>query len=274
MLRGRVSPGGSRLRWGMTFAVLILVGTACSAQPHSVATRSQTDDRGGPIRALGAAVPALQVPNYDTSGFYPQVAGGGVDWRPVNAALHDQVAADQAAYAADARQSNFVGSDAPPDVGTYRLDFSPPLMFATAAVASTLYPSLKLFPGGNDGSGWMDLTLTVPAALRISLQDIVSTAKLAGFAAAVRAGALATSECLRTANDPAGEQFWAGNAAGFTPTFDHFRHFALTHDGLDVGLEQSQAGPAACSTVRVKLPWSTVRPFLTDRGRALMGSLR
>jgi hypothetical protein len=56
---------------------------------------------------------------------------------------------------------------------------------------------------------------------------------------------------------------------GLAPIERNYENFALTAQGVDIGLGQAQIGAEACGTQRVRLPWETLQPYLTPRGQVL-----
>lgn len=218
-----------------------------------------------PLTVTSVRVPPISLPNYDTSGSYPQVSGGGLDLTSVNAALRDEVLRDQAQYVQLERKYYGTTLDNDPYPGTYKLSFSPTLMSASTSVVSTMYPSLELFPGGNDGQGWMYLTVPVPSGKAVELVDLLTSKSrgLQAIAVYVEEHLLATRDsCARDSH------------GGFDPTVENYRNFALTVRGLDIGLGQGQIGDAACGAIRVTVPWSVAGPQLNATGQRLRNGLR
>lgn len=226
------------------------------------------------LTVTDAAVPDIGLPNYDTSGSYPQVGPPTqshrtpVDLSVVNAALEATVSADQQAYRRN-YDTNYASQDAPTDYrGVYQTDMDASLVVANSDLISTMYPSLELFPGGNDGSGWMTTNVLVPSGQPISLRMLFRTTQK-GLDALSRA-TMAEVARAQTCQPSAGleEQFYR---EGLAPTPENYQHFALTPDSLDVGLEQGQIGIEACSTIRVSIPWQSLRGVLSPTGWRLAG---
>jgi hypothetical protein len=229
-----------------------------------------------PLTVTSAPVPPVGLPNYDTSGVYPQVSGGGVALTTINAALRDEILRDQAHYRQRERKYYGTTLDSGPYPGTYHMGFSPLLMSASTAVVSTMYPSSELFPGGNDGGGWMYLTAPVPSGKPVELVDLFSSpsAGLQAIAGYVERNVVATNECVRTEYNDTTYGGAQTSRAGFAPTVANYRSFAFTLRGLDIGLGQGQVGAEACSTIRVTVPWSLAGPQLNVTGRRLLNGLR
>jgi hypothetical protein len=130
-------------------------------------------------------------------------------------------------------------------------------MSTSTSVVSTMYPSLKLFPGGNDGQGWMYLTAPVPSGKAVELVDLFTSRSrgLKAIAAYVEQHLLVTMDsCARNSH------------GGFDPTVENYRNFALTVGGLDIGLGQGQIGDEACGAIRVTVPWSARRARAAHAG--------
>jgi len=233
-----------------------------------------------PLRVTSVPIPKIGLPNYETSGSYPQVSGGsGVDVTAVNAALRDQVLRDQEEYRQADRRAYGTELDNKPDPGQYQMKFSPTLMSASTVVVSTMYPSLELYPDGNDGEGWMYLTAPVPAGNPVELVDLLSSPAtgLTAIAGYVTQQVVATSPCVaRSYNDTGslGSIMAQASRKGFAPTAENYRHFAFTLQGLDIGLDQGQVGVEGCGAIRTTVPWSIVRPQLNATGLRLVDGLR
>lgn len=233
-----------------------------------------------PLRVTSVPIPKVGLPNYETSGSYPQVSGGnGVDVTAVNAALRDEVLRDQEEYRRADRKAYGTELDNNPGPGHYQMNFTPSLTSASTLVVSTMYPSLELYPGGNDGAGWMYLTAAVPSGSPFELVDLLSSPStgLQVIAGYVTQTVVATHPCVaRSYNDtgPSGSVTAQATRRGFAPTAENYRHFALTPQGLDIGLDQGQVGTESCSTIRVTVPWSLVRPQLNATGLRLVDGLR
>lgn len=218
-----------------------------------------------PLTVTSAPVPPISLPNYQTSGSYPQVSGGGLDLTAVNAALRDEVLRDQAQYVQLDRKSFGTTLDTSPYPGKYGMDFSAPLMSASSTVVSTMYPSLKLFPGGNDGEGWMYLTASVPSGVPVELVDLLNNQSrgLQAIATYVESYLQANSSCAQNIYN-----------GGLAATAQNYHNFALTLGGLDIGLAQGQYGDEACGEIRVTVPWSVAGPQLNATGQSLRSGLR
>lgn len=229
-----------------------------------------------PLSVTKAPVPQIGLPNYETSGSYPQVSGGGgVDLRRVNAVLRDEILRDQEEYKRQYRSIYGTTLDNGPYPGTYGMGFSPSMMLASTAVVSTMYPSSRLYPGGNDGEGWMYLTAPVPSGKPVELVDLLSnhSGGLRAIAGYVERHVVATDACVRLSYNDTTYGMGQFSREGFAPTVANYRSYALTRRGLDIGLGQGQVGAEACSTIRVTVPWSVARPQLNVDGRRLLNGL-
>lgn len=222
-----------------------------------------------------APVPTLAIPNYETSGRYPQV-GGATGLDSVNRALREEIQNDQRNYIKQERKLYGTTLDDPSvnGPGLYDMGFEPSLMVANTTMVSTMYPSQELYPGGNDGSGWMHFTAFVSSGQQaVELDDILADGPtgLRTVASYVKKHVLAANSCV--ADDYYNDFFNDGSgptyAGGFTPTWSNYQDFALTRAGIDIGLQQGQVGVEACGAIRITVPWSAVRPHLSSTGAAL-----
>jgi pimeloyl-ACP methyl ester carboxylesterase len=213
-------------------------------------------------------VPDLGVRRYDTTGTYPQVSGGGLDLSVVNAALKGAVLSDESAYRKAAQ--SFVDGDTGPQEyrGVYDMSSDSSEVLANTGLVSTMYPSLELYPGGNDGGGWITTTVRVPSGTKVALADLFPAGSdyLAVVAAKVRALVNKTYYCIPPGGEPVEQQAFD---EGLSPTEENYAKWALTPDGLDIGLGQAQIGIEACGTHRFEIPWSALQSALSPAGKKL-----
>jgi uncharacterized protein YecT (DUF1311 family) len=214
-----------------------------------------------PLTVVAAPTPRFPVPGYDTSGTYPQVRGGGLNPRAVNAALHTAVLADQRAYAPYARKEK-------PRVqyrqhGVYRTAINRSLVSASTVVVSALLPATReVFPGQNGGDDWLGMTVRVPSGARVRITDLF---------AKVDQGlrVLATewkARIRRTDGAPCPRVY----QEQYTPTVEHYRNFALTPGGIAVGVGEV----AACYRLVATVPYRVMRPYLSKLGSTLIAGVR
>jgi hypothetical protein len=226
-----------------------------------------------PLAVIEVATPRFAVPRYDTTGVIPQVQGGHVDLRAVNAALRQAILADQRAYAPSARRSLKPSN---PYRGIYHTEVNRRLLSASTRIVSALIPDVELYPGGNDGAGWISTTVRVPSGSQITLHSLFSDPRLGmrELAAAVKRRMLATIKCVREAvlyPDPAIARSFA---RGFEPTASNYRYFALTARGLAVGFPLGQVSAPPCSRVEATVPYALLRPYFSNLGKELIGEVR
>jgi hypothetical protein len=127
------------------FAIALI----CISADWGAAARSDVQPSGAAgmtvsaLTVVDASTPRFPVPRYDTSGTYPQVRGGGLDLRKVNAALREAVLADQREYAPDARKAARIPNRYR---GVYRTSIDRRLLSASTVVVSALMPATELYP--------------------------------------------------------------------------------------------------------------------------------
>ena len=223
----------------------------------------QRPDRSAavPVRVILAPTPRLRVPRYDTSGSIPQVSQGGTDLRRVNAALRDVVLRDQRAYAPSARGSP---KNLPRGCrGVYRLDVDRSLLSASSTVVSALLPATKLYPCGNEGQGWISMTIRVPSGRRVTLAQLFRDPEGGGLSAlGVRwFRVIARDWRLRCV---------VGDLPDYEPTLRNYRYFALTPRGLALAFWQEPA----CSRIEGIVPYRPLRPYLSRLGKQLIAGVR
>jgi hypothetical protein len=220
----------------------------------------------------------VRLPNYRTSGTYPQVSGGKVRLEAVNAALRDAVLRAQRRYAAFVRREYMPSM---PELfgpgyrysGTYRTSPRLSLISASTVVVSALIPVLEVLPGGTGGATWLSVTVRVPSGAPVGIRGLFSQPArgLRALAAAVRRKVLATNSCIRASNRGPGR---AINARGFAPTPRNYRYFSLTAKGFAVGFPIDQVGGSSCGRVQTTVPYAVVRPYLSALGRRLVAGVR
>jgi hypothetical protein len=237
---------------------LLAMGVACGGGSHRDAGRSGTV---AALTVVEARTRPLQVPQFDTSGTYPQVTGASIDLRAVNAALRAAELADQRAYAQYARKekSHVVYRER----GVYRTAVDRRYVSASTAVVSALLPlTRELFPGQHEGDGWLAVTVRVPSGRPVMISDLFTNPGrgLRALAAAWKAKIRRTPgrPCLR---------IYPGQ---YRPTVANYRAFALTPSGIAVGSWEI----AACYRLVATVPYRRLRPYLSEFGAALIARVR
>jgi hypothetical protein len=236
-------------------------------------------NRVTPLRVVESPTPPLRVPNYRTSGTYPQVASNRVELKPVNRALRNAVLRAQREYGELVRRT--WGSSMPelfqPNYrysGEYRTLRPLKLISASTVVVSVLVPIRRRAPGGTGGATWLSITVQVPSGAPVGIRDLFAEPSrgLQALATAVRKKVLSTNSCIQASfTDPVGAEL---NARGFAPTPRNYRYFALAPTGLAVGFPQDQVGGSSCSRVEATVPYAVVRRHLSPLGRKLVAGVR
>jgi hypothetical protein len=140
-------------------------------------------------------------------------------------------------------------------------------------VVSALIPVTSIFPGGNDGEGWVSATLLVPSAKSVSLSSLFASPRhgLVVLAMAARTHLLANDSCLRP---EILHPIVGGEWGGLAPIASNYKNFALTPAGLTVGFGQGLLGAEACGAPAVTVSWPKIRPLLSAKGHRLISQLR
>jgi hypothetical protein len=216
-----------------------------------------------PLTVSKTPTPRLRVPRYDTSGSIPQVTGGRTDLRRANAALREAVLRDQRAYAPRARGYARI---APRGCrGVYRVVVDPTLLSASTTVVSALLPATKLYPCGNQGQGWVSITVRVPSGRRVTLGQLFRDPEGEGL----RELGVAWFRVL------ARQHRWKLECVvlhlpHYEPTLQNYRYFALTPRGLALAFWQEPA----CSRIEAIVPYAALRPYLSRLGKELIAGVR
>jgi hypothetical protein len=213
------------------------------------------------LRVVEARTPPLRVPRYRTSGTYPQVRGGRLDLRAVNAALRGAVVADQRSYAPYARREK--PQTAYRELGAYRTAVDRRYVSASTVVVSALMPlTREVFPGQHNGDGWLAVTVRVPSGKRVMIGDLFARRDraLRALAAAWKARIRRTDglPCLRDYPE------------AYTPTARNYGAFALMPTGIAVGSPEIEA----CYRLVATVPYRLLRPFLSPLGKVLVAGVR
>jgi hypothetical protein len=232
-----------------------------------------------PLVVHQARTPRFQVRHYITQGTYPRVAGGGgLDLRAVNAALRDAVVSDQRAYAVLARGAvrGIPQHQNGPD-GLYQTGVGHWFISASSVVVSGLLPDLELFPGGNDGSGWIPFTVLVPSGKRVTQLQLIAHGRhgVRAFTSAVlRYGKLHGE---RHTCSGVGYRLAAREDGEFLALFARDRLgqsvIALVPGGVIVGTP-NYVIPPACGRIELTVPYRVMWPYLSSLARKLIAGVR
>jgi hypothetical protein len=227
-------------------------GGAASAGPRDAHAVS-------PLAIVQVPTPPLLAPGFVTRGRYPQLAGGSVDLRAVNAAVRAAVLADQRAYLAGTRPVRaYLNRRRPPAGGwrgVYRTDLDLRLASASTVVVSALLRRrAALFRYRDDR--WLPITIQVPSGREVAIADLFADPVQGrrAFAAAWRV------EMRRRGHGRCVDLYDAYETGAF----------ALTPGGLAVGVDAA----GFCGPLRVTLRYAVLRPYLGALGRELIEGVR
>jgi len=248
-------------RAAVAICVLSTAAACATGLARSQALRP-VDQAASPLTLISVPTPPFRVTRYDTSGSIPQVRGGDVDLRRVNAALRGAVLADQRAFAPEARRGA-IGA-AKWYRGVYRTSVDRGLLSASDLVVSALMPAMEQYPGGSLGKGWLAVTVRVPSA-----EPVTITSLFANPPTGLRVLATAWTTLFRRTSP----QAWPCiqlHRSDYRPTATNYRYFALTPRGLAIGFWQEEA----CNRLYATVPYSTLRPYLSKLGSTLVAGVR
>jgi hypothetical protein len=241
--------------------------------------RAQADS-GGLVSLVVHEVrtPRFQVRHYATQGTYPRVADERLDLRAVNLALRATVIDDQRRYARLAgRRVKGIPLHQNGPYGLYQTGIGHWFIAASSAVVSGLLPDLELFPGGNDGAGWIPFTIRVPSGKPVTQLQLIAHGRRG-----VRAF---TSAVLRYGKNQSGQNTCSGAAyrlvASRDPTFSALYPrdqlgdtvIALVPGGVIVGTP-NYVIPPACGRIELVIPYRVIRPYLSPLARTLATGIR
>lgn len=111
--------------------------------------------------------------------------------------------------------------------------------------------------------------MQVATGSRIGIGDLFARPAegLRALAATVRRQLLSSNGCVRGSQDTYTRE-------GFHPTPGHYRRFALTPSGLAVGFDIGYVAGVWCGRLVTVVPYSTVRPHLSELGQELVACVR
>lgn len=257
-------------------ATLALVVTGCGSATVANPSVSAAESRRPTVTVIRRPLPVLRVPHYRTSGTYFEVVGRGVDLSRVNVEIRAAMRNEQRRYASLARAQEAL---LPIAVmrhfpGTFQTAFNTTLASASAVVVSALVPLLELYPGGNDGAGWLAVTIRVPSGSPVGISSLFDRRMhgLEGLSLAVRRQLVRSNSCFRTSlRDPIAYDDYARALA---PRPANYRYFALAPRGLAIGFWNGAVAGIPCGRIAVIVPYQTIQRYLTELGRTLVAGVR
>jgi hypothetical protein len=253
---GVYGSGMARVVCALVLAMLVTSASAASVE------RPRFGVRASPLVVREARVPSLGVRHIVTSGVYPEVSGGDIDLRAVNATLREAVLSDERSFRPYARSERRTLERDHMNVhatsrGRYLMWVDRRLVSASTAVVSVLLPeTAEAFEGQEGGDTWLSMTVAVPSGRRLTLRDL--------FAHVDRALPVLQHAWRRS--------HLCARIYGFlyTPKVSNYRAFALTPTGLAIGVPEV----AACYRQLMIVPYRIVDPYLSKLGRRLVAGAR
>jgi len=265
-----------RIRVNACGVALSIGLSACGGASTDRSDRSDSLPKASALTVYRVATPPLPVPHYRTTGTYPQVSGGKVSLKAVNATLRQAVLDEERRYARFARKEV---SSTPKRLlrkypGIFMTSPRSRLISASSVVVSALIPTLELYPLGNDGAVWISVTVRVPSGTRVAVGELFADPArgLRELARLVRTKVLSTNSCVRQSfQDPIGFEEWE---RGFAPTASNYRHFALTTRGLVIGFPIAQVASPRCGRVEATVSYEALGSFQSKLGQRLIAGVR
>jgi hypothetical protein len=256
-------------------SVAVLTGAAilCAAAYSGNPDRFARPDQVVTLTVARSPTPPLPVRHYRTSGTYPQVSGGRLDLKAVNAALRKTVLDEERRFAQVALKQEAKALPPPQYFGTFQTSTNLTLISASTVVVSALVPLEELFPGGTDGAKWLSVTVRVPSGSRVRLLDLFAhpSQGLRALAEAVRGRVVTGNRCVGSALRA---RFGRIFLKGFAPTLENYRHFALTASGLTVGFPNGQIAYPGCGRIYATVPYAALRPYWSKLGSEMVAGVR
>jgi hypothetical protein len=254
-----------------SLSVIATVAAACFVFGLGASRCASADQHVASLTVYSAATPHFKNPNYVTSGSFPQVSSGSMNLDGVNAALRGAILADQRAYDKTAPAKKIPHGT----TGIYRTGTNPRLISASTLLVSALIPDLELYPSGNDGAGWIEVTVRVPTGRLVEPLQLIAHGRRG-----VRAFEAAVGRYARESGHGIARIAYQQAAAG---DFDFrvlrpsssltFWYLALTPAGLAVGTPNYVIPPAA-GRIHVVVPYARLRPYLSILARQLIADVR
>lgn len=248
-----LAPAG-RVRSRLLLPVVLMAAVALAATSAVAAVERSSVRR---LTLVGAATPCLPIRGYVTSGVFPSVRGGSRQATRANIVLRRAVVSEQRRYARAARRAGL-----PSAAGAYETAIDPSLVSASSVVVSALIPSFAVRPGGGARQTWISATVDLRSGKEVSLRELLASPSLAL--------PLLVRDWQAQLRGSASWRYVARDPARYTPTFSHYRQFALTPAGLAFGFAQESAGVRFAAVI----PYRLVRPYLSPLGRRLVAGVR
>lgn len=262
-----VTPRSARIA-GLCVVMLVL------AVP-SIGRAHDASSGAFPLLLSNAKTPPIPLLHYRTVGTYPRVSSPNIDLSLVNTRLRTAVLNDEQSFARTALRAR---TKVPPalrsSLGTYETAPDAALISASSVVVSALIPTLRLYQIGNDGAGWLAVTVDVRTGRRVGLPQLFRdrSSGVVVVARAARGQLLRTNICVRNAfNDRVNGKLFA---SGLNALPSNYEYFALTEHGLAIGFPIGQLAGPSCGRVETTVPYALLRPRLSRLGAELVAGVR
>lgn len=191
-------------------------------------------------------------------GQYPRLSGGGVSLTVVNAALRSAIV--------DSEQQWAKGYPLPCTqyCNEAHLTITPRVLAFNAHLVSVLTLFSGNYPGGVNSEWYVSTTIQVPSGHVVILDELFAdrAAALAAISAATTAQ-LGRNSCVAQSWTGVGADIWK---AGVAPTADNYKNYAISPQGLTVGIQQGQAAAEACGPFTATIGWAALQSYLSPLG--------
>lgn len=259
-------------------------GSGSSVRTISAKRTNPTTFLRSDARALNvsyAPIPPLPVKHFVTRGVYPRVSSPDMDLRAVNAALRRTVLEDERRFR---REMDLQESQQPrkwrwhdraiyqtwnPHRGSWGSPGGRILISASSVVVSALFPEWGQPPRANAETyqTFLSVTVRVPSGSPVAIVDLFAKPAqgLRALAAAVRHQFAAKKAKGGPSLDYPG---------GLAPKAENYRLFALTPSGLVIGFHDGVVAHPIFGPLKIRVPYSVLRPYLSDLGKRLVSGIR
>lgn len=144
-----------------------------------------------PLRVSEARVPRA-FPRLRVAGTYPQVSGVGPNLGRVNRVILSAIVNKERQLAPSTRVTNRLPA-------VFMTASAGRFVSASTTVVSVLLPTVELFPGGNDGTRWLAVTIRVATGREVGLRSLFDDPArgIAALARSARHRLTAANACVR-----------------------------------------------------------------------------
>ncbi len=218
-------------------------------------------------------LPNIDLTGYSTLGGFPILEGSDPSVMRANKLIYQLIVNSENQF-----KQNALAQPLPPPTslaGIYQTGVEPGFISATTVTVSVLISLTARLVGGNDGDGWLSITIEMATGQIVGISSIFSNPEtgLKVLAKAVQDSVLRNNACIRNATS-AKDGFGSIALRGFASQVDNYKDFALTNTGLAVGFPNGQVGPDGCGKIETTVPYSLLKGYFSPLGNLLESGLK